>query len=112
MKLLFDANISRRIVPLIEDLFPGSSQVMLLGLSGETPDETIWEVARESGFTIVTADNDFLRLSAKYGAPPKVIRLERMDYSTQVAAALIRRNAVAIAEFESSKRNVLVLRRS
>ena len=92
--------------------FPGSSQVMLLGLSCETPDETIWEVAREGGFTIVTADNDFLRLSAQHGAPPKVIRLERMDYSTQIAAALIRRNAATIAEFERRHRNVPVLRRS
>lgn len=62
MKLLFDANISRKIVPMIEDLFQGSSHVALLGLSGET---------------------DFLRLSAQHGAPPKVIRFERMNYSTE-----------------------------
>jgi predicted nuclease of predicted toxin-antitoxin system len=58
VKLLFDTNILRKIVPLLQDLFPGSSQVTLLGLSSETPDETIWEIAWEGGFTIVTADND------------------------------------------------------
>jgi predicted nuclease of predicted toxin-antitoxin system len=112
VKLLFDANISRRIVAMLEDLFPGSSQATLLGLSGEAPDEMIWEAARKGSFTIVTADTDFVRLSARYGAPPKVIRLERMDYSTHIAASLIRRNALTIAHFEKSKRNVLVLPRS
>ena len=111
MKLLFDANISRKIVTTLKDLFEGSSHVALLGLSGETPDEVIWESAKANEFTIVTADSDFLRLSAEHGPPPKVIRLERMNYSTRTAADLIRRNAIAISEFEASSRSVLLLRR-
>jgi predicted nuclease of predicted toxin-antitoxin system len=95
---------------MLEDLSPGSSQVIALGFSGETPDQTIWEAAKSRGFTIVTADSDFIQLSTRYGAPPKVIRLEHMDYSTQVAADLIRRNAITIAEFEKSMENILVLR--
>jgi hypothetical protein len=35
-----------------------------------------------------------------------------MDYSTSVAAALIRRHAIAITEFEKSARPVLILRRT
>jgi predicted nuclease of predicted toxin-antitoxin system len=112
VKLLFDANLSRKIVRLLEDLFPGSSQVMLLGLPGETADATIWQIARERGFTIVSADADFMRLSEQFGAPPKVIRLERMDYSTQTAASVIRRNSLLIYEFEQSSRTVLLLRKS
>lgn len=112
MKLLFDANISRKIVPMIEDLFQGSSHVALLGFSGETRDDVIWETAKANEFTIITADSDFLRLSAQYGPPPKVIRLERMNYSTRTAADLIRRNAIAISEFGASHRGVLLLRRA
>ena len=112
MKLLFDANISRRILPLIEDLFPGSSQVTLVGLSGETADENIWAFAKERGFAIVSADFDFVRLVERHGAPPKVVRLDRMDYSTRVAASIIRRNAILISDLENSLRNVLFLRRS
>jgi predicted nuclease of predicted toxin-antitoxin system len=97
---------------MLDDLFPGSSQVMLLGFPGETPDEVIWDVAKERDYAIVTADTDFVRLSAQFGAPPKVIRLERMDYSTAIAATLIRSHAVAIAQFEISKKKLLVLRRS
>ncbi len=85
---------------------------MLLGLSGETPDERIWRAAKQGGFTVVTADTDFVQLSGLYGTPPKVIRLERMDYSAQIPASLIRRHAVAITEFEKSERSVLILRRS
>ena len=112
MRLLFDANISRRIVALLNDLFPGSTQVMILGLSGETPDREIWTIARNGGFVIVTADGDFLRLAERDDeAVPKVVWLERMNYSTEVAAALIRRNAIAIGEFEKSDKRVLTLRR-
>ncbi len=112
MKLLFDANISRRIVPLLADLFPESAHVSELGFSGEAPDGAIWEFAKREGFLIVTADADFIRLVERYGAPPQVVRLERMDYSTQEAASLIRRYAIGIAEFEKSTSPILVLRRN
>lgn len=111
MKLRFDANISRRIVPLLADLFPESAHISDLGLSGEAPDSDIWEFAKREGFAIVTADADFIRLVERYGARPQVIRLERMDYSTEEAALLIRRYAVAIAEFEKSTFPTLSLRR-
>ena len=97
---------------MVDDLFPGSSQVMLLGLSGETPDQSIWEAAKEGKSTIVTADADFVQLSARHGAPTKVIRWERMDYSTEIAATLIRRYGIVITDFEKSDKNILVLRRS
>jgi predicted nuclease of predicted toxin-antitoxin system len=112
VKLLFDANISRRIVPLLEDLFPKSTHTTLVGLSGETSDETIWKFARDNGFTIVTADKDFVRLAEANGAPPQVVRLEKMDYSTEVAAALIRRYAVAINDFGKGAKPALILRRT
>jgi len=96
---------------MLDDLFPSSSQVMLLGLPGETPDEVIWRLAKEHEYTIVTADMDFVRLSERFGAPPKVIRLERMDYGTAIAASLVRRYGIAIAQFERSEKEVLVLRR-
>jgi predicted nuclease of predicted toxin-antitoxin system len=112
VKLLFDANLSRRIVRLLEDLFPESAHVTLAGLAGETPDAAIWEFPKKNRFAIVTADADFIRLADLHGAPPQVIRLEQMDYSTEVAADLIRRNAIAITEFEKSARSVLILRRN
>ena len=32
MKLLLDENLSRRLVPFLQEAYPGSSQVVLLGL--------------------------------------------------------------------------------
>ncbi len=111
MKLFFYANLSRRIVPLLENLSPASSHINVVGLRGETPDAAIWEFAKQNRFAIVTADADFLRLSELNGAPPQVIRLDRMDYSTEVAARLIRRYAIAISDFEKSSKPVLILRK-
>jgi predicted nuclease of predicted toxin-antitoxin system len=97
---------------MIGDLFPESSHVSLSGFSGETPDRTIWEFAKQHGFLIVTADADFITLAELFGSPPKVVRLEKMDYSTKVAAMLIRRYAIAIVDLEASGKSVLVLRRT
>jgi hypothetical protein len=47
-----------------------------------------------------------------FGAPPKIVRLEKMDYSTKIAAMLIRRYPVAIAELAKGGNSVLVLRRT
>ena len=58
MKLLFDENLSRRLVQRLSDLFPSSSHAVHEGLL-RVSDISIWEHAREHGFAIVTADADF-----------------------------------------------------
>ncbi len=58
MKLLFDQNISFRILKLLGKFFPDSNQVRGLGLENKT-DIEIWGFARKEGFTIVTFDSDF-----------------------------------------------------
>lgn len=55
MKLLFDANLSPKLVGRLAELFPDSVHVFDTGLARLTSDETIWEYAGEHGFTIVTA---------------------------------------------------------
>jgi predicted nuclease of predicted toxin-antitoxin system len=64
------------------------------GFEGETPDEVIWQFAKENGFTILTSDRDFVAIAERYGHPPKLIRYQRMNYRTRFAAELIRGNAV------------------
>ena len=58
MKLLFDQNISFRIIKKVEDFLPSSSQVRLLGLENSN-DIDIWEFAKAHDFNIVTFDTDF-----------------------------------------------------
>jgi len=43
LKLLFDANLSPKLVQRLAELFPDSIHVFDTGLAGYTSDETIWE---------------------------------------------------------------------
>jgi predicted nuclease of predicted toxin-antitoxin system len=81
MKLLFDQNISFRIVKKVQDSFPGSKQVSQVGLN-QTSDFKIWEYAKENGFSIVTFDSDFYDLCLLKGIPPKIIWLRCGNTST------------------------------
>jgi predicted nuclease of predicted toxin-antitoxin system len=58
MKLLFDQNLSFKLYRQLADLFPGSNQLRLLGLS-EADDRAIWEYAKANRFILVTQDADF-----------------------------------------------------
>lgn len=109
MKLLFDANLSPKLVGHLAELFPDSIHVFDSGLVRFTSDETIWEYAGAHGFVIVTADSDFLELAARRGAPPRVVRLENCNYRTSQAETLLRRHAILIAALEHSDRTVLVI---
>lgn len=74
MKLLFDHNLSHKLVGLLKDLFPESSHVRLLKLES-SPDLIVWMHAKKQGFTLVTQDEDFYNISLIQGFPPKVIWL-------------------------------------
>ena len=58
MKLLLDENLSRRLVPFIQDLYPNSTQVALVGLEN-TDDKLIRQYAIDNDFVIVTKDADY-----------------------------------------------------
>ena len=63
MKLLFDHNLSHRLVRRLADLFPDSQQTRLLGFE-RTEDRKLWEFAKTEGFTVVTLDKDFSDLAS------------------------------------------------
>ena len=110
LKLLFDANLSPKLVDRLDDLFPDSVHVFDTGLGRFTSDEMIWEYAGAKGFTIVTADSDFLDLARSRGVPPKVVRLENCNYRTSRVEDLLRRHAILTTELEQSSRATLVIR--
>lgn len=98
MKLLFDENLSRRLVARLFELYPGSVHVAEASLL-ERPDREIWDFARTNGFIIVTTDADFYELAAALGPPPKVIWLRRWRHPTRDAEFVLRRDAIRITEF-------------
>ena len=101
MKLLFDQNLSFKLCERLADLFPGSSQVRLVGLDG-ADDREIWEYAQSNGFAIVSQDSDFANLSALFGAPPKVIWLRCGNRPTADIERLLRDHIDAISALDSA----------
>lgn len=102
MKLLLDENLSRRIIPLIEKQFPESTQVVYAGLES-ADDKTVWEYARDNGFTIVTHDSDFHEMSVLYGQPPKIIWLKCGNQTKHRIAELLINNHSSIEQFNNNK---------
>jgi predicted nuclease of predicted toxin-antitoxin system len=72
MKLLLDANISRRIVPEITEYFGECVHVNTIGLPLPPTDLRIWNYAKQYEYIIVTQDTDFLHFFEAKGFPPKV----------------------------------------
>ena len=100
MRLLFDHNLSHKLVKRLADLFPGSTQTRLLDF-GTAGDPEIWRHAQQNGFTIVTLDADFSDLSVLHGHPPKVIWLRCGNSTVTEVDALLRVNADRIKSFEA-----------
>ena len=85
MNLLFDQNVSYRIIELIRELFPGARQVRELQLENAT-DLEICTYAKSNHYWIVTFDADFIDISNLKGHPPKVIWLRLGNTSTKFIA--------------------------
>lgn len=100
MKLLFDQNLSPRLVNRLADIFPGSSHVSLQALD-TADDRVVWDFAGSNGFVLVTKDSDFSELSTLRGFPPKVLWLRIGNCTTGQMETLIRNSQEAIQQLES-----------
>jgi predicted nuclease of predicted toxin-antitoxin system len=109
VKLLFDENLSDRIIPLIADLFPGSSHVKFQSLI-HADDTLIWSFAKEHGYTIVSKDADFHQRSLVFGHPPKLVFLRIGNCPTSKITQLLRANFSSLSAFDSdSESSILIL---
>ncbi|WP_264563565.1 DUF5615 family PIN-like protein [Flavobacterium sp. N3904] len=94
MKLLLDANISWRIIKIIENAFPNCLHSKDIDIAQPVKDSEIWKFAKKNNFTILTHDEDFEKLLLLNGVPPKVIVLKTFNQSTkQLAQTLIDKKA-------------------
>jgi predicted nuclease of predicted toxin-antitoxin system len=101
MRLLFDQNLSHRLVQALEDIFPGSSHVRLLGMA-EADDLTIWNYAKAHHLVIVTQDSDYSDWNKLRGAPPKIVWLRCGNASVDQIQQKLRRAADRIHTMESN----------
>ena len=99
MKLLFDQNLSPRLVSLLGDLHPDSLHVRDVGLR-EADDAEVWRYAREQDLTIVRKDSDFHQLSFVHGHPPKVVWVRVGNGPTAAIESLLRRHHELLQSFE------------
>ena len=95
MRLLFDRNLSRKLVGRLSDLFPDSSHIQFHQLA-EADDSKVWKFAKANNFCIVTQDADFAEKSRLYRSPPKVIWLRCGNAPTIQIEALLRSGEKAI----------------
>ena len=51
MKLLFDENLSPKLVASLADIYPDSNHVHRVGLGGATDNE-VWEYALKNAYTL------------------------------------------------------------
>lgn len=98
MKLLFDQNLSPRLVQRLQIDFPGCAHVRDFQLQAAT-DSEIWAFAVREGFAIVSKDSDFHQLAFAQGPPPKVVWIQRGNCTTSDIAQLLRSAREAVEKF-------------
>lgn len=97
MSLLFDQNLSRRLVSLLAAEYPASEHVESAGLLG-ADDLTIWNYAA-SRLIVASKDSDFRHLATVHGPPPKVLWLRVGNGPTSAVAALLQTRLADVQAF-------------
>ena len=107
MKLLFDQNISYRIVRLLPDIFAESRHVSSVGLN-DSIDVKIWQFAKQNDFTVVTFDADFFDIATLKGFPPKIIWIRTGNITTEeLAERIILNYSIIVSFIGNSEQNCL-----
>jgi predicted nuclease of predicted toxin-antitoxin system len=107
VKLLFDQNLSWRLIDHRRDAFPESVHVTSEGLDTATDDE-IWEFAGANDFVVVSKDSDFRQLAFLHGPPPKVVWLRVGNASTVEILEVILDHVEVVESFVDSEDEALL----
>jgi hypothetical protein len=89
VKLLFDENLSPKLVVALADIFPGSLHVDRVGLGGASDNE-VWLYAQQHELTLVSKDVDFHEKSLLHGYPLKVICIRRGNCTNKQIEMILR----------------------
>jgi len=107
LRLLFDQNLSFKLVRLLADVYPESVHVRDLQLV-EADDLSIWCYATQHELIIVSKDSDFNGLSLFHGHPPKTVWLRVGNASTATIAALLREHYATMRRFHEDPNAALL----
>ena len=103
MRLLFDQNISYRVVKQLKTIFPNVIGVRECGLFN-TDDYQILEYARQNDYTVVTFDKDIPTIGSVKGFLPKIIWLRTGNLSNQGIVALFTDHSDQFVAFIANER--------
>lgn len=103
MRLLFDQNISFRVVKQLKTTFPDVIGVRECGLFN-ADDYQIWEYARQNNYTVVSFDKDIPDIGSVRGFPPKIIWLRTGNLSNPSIIALFNDHADQFAAFIANEK--------
>lgn len=98
MRLLFDQNLSDRLLRILDDDYPGSVHVRHIDLA-RADDEDVWRYALDHGLAITSKDSDFHQRSLVRGHPPKVVWIRTGNCTTDRIAELLRRHREDLEAF-------------
>ncbi len=108
MKLLFDENISYRIVKRLAKTFPQSSHVKFHNLE-KASDIEVWEFAKKESYSIITNDTDYNDFSLVWGFPPKIIWLRIGNTSTNGIVNRLIKEKEQIQNFLDEENNGILI---
>ena len=108
MKLLFDQNLSPKLVKELENLFPNSKHLQDLSLE-KANDIEVWKYAKDNDFIIVSKDTDFIYFHSVKGFPPKLIYLKIGNCSTRDILQIILDHSETIGHFYNDTTHGLLI---
>ena len=107
MKILLDANISRKLVNTLKPIFSECAHVDLIGLNVPVVDIEIWNYALKHEYIIITKDNDFTDLLELKGFPPKIVLLKTGNNSSKALLELLKKIKPMIEDLEKNEYGLL-----
>lgn len=106
MKLLVDAKLSWRLIPILQQYLTACFHVDHLDeLIVPAKDSVIWKYAKEYDLIIVTNDEDYVDLINLRGFPPKVVLLKTGNQSRLFISNLLIRRKQEIQNLQASTEN-------
>ena len=100
-KYLLDENLSRKLAGKLTRAFPDITHVSAEGFLNSF-DKEIWDFAKINSYVIITKDYDFSDMSHLLGCPPKVIKLNCGNKTTDYISNILIEKLELITAFVNS----------
>jgi len=107
VRLLFDQNLSHRLIDMLADLYPESIHVRDVELQ-TADDQAVWDYATHHRLVIVSKDSDFHQRSFLLSPSPKAIWIQRGNCSTNEIATILRTHHAEILSFAAEETNTFL----